>query len=167
MDKIDTLKNKINDLNNELVTIEMHQKKIDRENLIKHMIKIRDFEFSKPENIQMFIDSCIDYIFLFKNKKIAVLFKLSDGNIQRECSRNVSLVELKRIELSTSWMQIRRSPRWATAPINGRENRIRTCDPLVPSEVHYQAVLLPDGALSKNRTRNLQIRSLTLYPVEL
>ena len=29
-------------------------------------------------------------------------------------------------------------------PINGREDRIRTCDPLVPNQVHYQAVLLPD-----------------------
>ena len=28
--------------------------------------------------------------------------------------------------------------------INGREDRIRTCDPLVPNQVHYQAVLLPD-----------------------
>jgi hypothetical protein len=27
---------------------------------------------------------------------------------------------------------------------NGREDRIRTCDPLVPSQVLYQAELLPD-----------------------
>ena len=53
---------------------------------------------------------------------------------------------------------------------NGRENRIRTCDPLIPNQVHYQAVLFPEilsGALGKNRTRNPQIRSLILYPVEL
>ena len=30
--------------------------------------------------------------------------------------------------------------------INGRENRIRTCDPLFPKQVHYQAVLFPDMA---------------------
>ena len=80
----------------------MHQKKIDREDLIKHMIKIRDFEFSKPENIQMFIDSCIDYIFLFMNKKIAILFKLSDGNISRDSSRIRQLVELMKCETCTS-----------------------------------------------------------------
>ncbi len=28
--------------------------------------------------------------------------------------------------------------------IDGREDRIRTCDPLVPSQVLYQAELLPD-----------------------
>ena len=50
----------------------------------------------------MFVDTCISEILLDKDKKIAVLFKLSDGNIQRECSRNRSMVELKRIELSTS-----------------------------------------------------------------
>jgi hypothetical protein len=27
--------------------------------------------------------------------------------------------------------------------INGREDRIRTCDPLVPNQVLYQAELLP------------------------
>ena len=34
--------------------------------------------------------------------------------------------------------------------------------------MRYQAALFPDnGAPDKNRTRNLQIRSLALYPVEL
>ena len=28
--------------------------------------------------------------------------------------------------------------------INGREDRIRTCDPLVPNQVLYQAELLPE-----------------------
>ncbi len=28
--------------------------------------------------------------------------------------------------------------------LDGREDRIRTCDPLVPSQVLYQAELLPD-----------------------
>ena len=52
---------------------------------------------------------------------------------------------------------------------NGRDDRIWTCDPLIPNQVHYQAVLHPDknGAPSRNRTRNLLIRSQTLYPVEL
>ena len=35
--------------------------------------------------------------------------------------------------------------------------------------MHYQAVLLPEknGALGRNRTHNLLIRSQALYPVEL
>ena len=53
--------------------------------------------------------------------------------------------------------------------MNGRSERIRTFDPLVPNQVHYQAVLLPEknGALGRNRTHNLLIRSQALYPVEL
>ena len=30
--------------------------------------------------------------------------------------------------------------------INGRDDRIRTCDPLIPNQVHYQAVLHPEMA---------------------
>ena len=52
-----------------------------------------------------------------------------------------------------------------------REDRIRTCDPLVPNQVLYQAELLPDKqknyAPKRSRTPNLLIRSQTLYPVEL
>jgi hypothetical protein len=52
---------------------------------------------------------------------------------------------------------------------HGREDRIRTCDPLLPKQMRYQTALLPDlpGAPDMSRTRNLQIRSLTLYPIEL
>ena len=53
---------------------------------------------------------------------------------------------------------------------NGREDRIRTCDPLVPNQVLYQAELLPvilNGAPKRSRTPNLLIRSQTLYPIEL
>jgi hypothetical protein len=52
--------------------------------------------------------------------------------------------------------------------IHGREDRIRTCDPLVPNQVLYQAELLPEyGAPERSRTHNLLIRSQTLYPIEL
>jgi hypothetical protein len=68
---------------------------------------------------------------------------------------------------------------------DGREDRIRTCDPLVPNQVLYQAELLPvpevfisfhsfilacrriSGAPERSRTPNLLIRSQTLYPIEL
>ena len=41
--------------------------------------------------------------------------------------------------------------------INGREDRIRTCDPLVPNQVLYQAEPLPvlNGGPDGNRTRDL------------
>ena len=53
--------------------------------------------------------------------------------------------------------------------MNGREDRIRTCDPLVPNQVLYQAELLPEiiSAPERSRTHNLLIRSQTLYPIEL
>ncbi len=53
--------------------------------------------------------------------------------------------------------------------IVNREDRIRTCDPLVPNQVLYQAELLPDNknATSRSRTYNRLIRSQVLYPVEL
>lgn len=52
--------------------------------------------------------------------------------------------------------------------INGREDRIRTCDLLVPNQALYQAKLLPEnGAPKRSRTPNLLIRSQALYPIEL
>ena len=53
-----------------------------------------------------------------------------------------------------------------------REDRIRTCDPLVPNQVLYQAELLPGDHFVKNapnrsRTCNRLIRSQVLYPIEL
>ena len=52
----------------------------------------------------------------------------------------------------------------------GREDRIWTCDPLVPNQVLYQAEPLPVskyGAPWEIRTPDLLIRSQTLYPAEL
>ena len=54
---------------------------------------------------------------------------------------------------------------------NGRNDRIRTYDPLVPNQVLYQAELHSvryiNGALDRTRTYNLLIRSQMLYPIEL
>ena len=65
----------------------------------------------------------------------------------------------------------------STAIHLNRENRIRTCDPLVPNQVLYQTELFPEkrpvklwpikNAPSRSRTYNLLIRSQTLYPVAL
>lgn len=56
-----------------------------------------------------------------------------------------------------------------TLQTKNREDRIRTCDPLVPNQVLYQAELLPvaKNAPKRSRTPNLLIRSQTLYPIEL
>ena len=53
---------------------------------------------------------------------------------------------------------------------DGRNDRIRTYDPLVPNQVLYQAELHSVtffGAPDRSRTHNLLIRSQTLYPIEL
>ena len=53
--------------------------------------------------------------------------------------------------------------------LNGRENRIWTCNPLVPNQVLYQVEPFPDynGAPEGIRTPDLLVRSQTLYPAEL
>ena len=52
--------------------------------------------------------------------------------------------------------------------LNGREDRIWTCNLMVPNHVHCQVVLLPGhGALEGIRTPDLLVRSQTLYPAEL
>src|SRR5690625_2160842 len=53
---------------------------------------------------------------------------------------------------------------------DGREDRIGTCDPMVPNQVCYQAAFLPAfqyNAPDRTRTSNLLIRSQTLEPIEL
>ena len=45
--------------------------------------------------------------------------------------------------------------------LNGRDDRIRTCDPLVPSEVRYQAALHPEKAIQ------LSLNSLIFDPRDL
>ena len=76
---------------------------------------------------------------------------------------------VKRIELSQSAWKAEVLPLNYTRILNGREDRIRTCDPLVPNQVLYQAEPLPEfnGAPKRSRTPNLLIRSQTLYPIEL
>ena len=52
--------------------------------------------------------------------------------------------------------------------INGREDRIWTCNPLVPNQVLYQIEPFPVyGAPDRSWTHNLLIRSQMLYPIEL
>lgn len=64
-----------------------------------------------------------------------------------ECSNQLSysaMVERKGVEPSTSCVQGRRSSQVSYPPkkINGEEDRIWTCDRLVPNQVLYQAELL-------------------------
>ena len=54
------------------------------------------------------------------------------------------LERVKRIELSQSAWKAEVLPLNYTRILNGREDRIRTCDPLVPNQVLYQAEPLPD-----------------------
>ena len=65
---------------------------------------------------------------------------------------------VKRIELSQSAWKAEVLPLNYTRILNGREDRIRTCDPLVPNQVLYQAEPLPvflNGGPDGNRTRDL------------
>ena len=53
-------------------------------------------------------------------------------------------LEPVREKLPTDFKSVASAYSATPANKNGREDRIRTCDPLVPSQVLYQAELLPD-----------------------
>ena len=96
-------------------------------------------------------------IYVNKVKKIAVLFNLSDSLNRTNCSDKYPFggadEDRTRYLLSANQMlsQMSYSPMYITGVYpgifisNGRENRIRTCDPLIPNQVHYQAVLFPEN----------------------
>ena len=102
MDKIDELKAKEKEVSDKYYEEKSKVVKVDRNALIKKIKRIRGFDFTNSNALQKFFDLFVYRIYVNKDKKIAVLFKLSDGNISTEVSDNNNLVELKRIELSTS-----------------------------------------------------------------
>ena len=50
---------------------------------------------------------------------------------------------------------------------NGREDRIWTCDPLVPNQVHYQAVLLPDTMARQTGVEPVTSWSVVKHSIQL
>ena len=52
-------------------------------------------------------------------------------------------------------LAITKNPPFIEWILNGRDDRIRTCDPLVPSEVRYQAALHPERGLAISANSNL------------
>ena len=102
MDKIDELKAKEKEVSDKYYEEKSKVVKVDRNALIKKIKRIRDFDFTNSNALQKFLDLFVYRIYVNKDKKIAVLFKLSDGNISTEVSDNNNLVELTRIELATS-----------------------------------------------------------------
>ena len=70
---------------------------------------------------------------------------------------DISMVGATGFEPTTSWSRTKRSTKLSYAPFkldipkkdfNGRSSRIRTCDPLVPSQVLYQTEPCPVYVLS-------------------
>ena len=64
---------------------------------------------------------------------------------KRQCGRS-SMVRLGGFEPSTHGLEGRCSIQLSYR-CNGRDDRIRTCDPLVPNQMRYQTALHPDTAL--------------------
>ena len=62
---------------------------------------------------------------------------------------NFKLLSLERGE-SIKHLAITKNPPFIEWILNGRDDRIRTCDPLVPSEVRYQAALHPEKGSCDN-----------------
>ena len=105
--------------------------------------------------------SCRCWLIYVRNRKCGYS-QLLWYNQNFACGNNYSffLVEDKRFELLTSWMQIRRSPNWANPPkepiacktidifgdngnigmfgFNGAASRIRTADLLITNQLLYQ-----------------------------
>lgn len=102
MDKIDELKAKEKEVSDKHYEEKSKVVKVDRNALIKKIKRIRDFDFTNSNALQKFLDLFVYRIYVNKDKKIAVLFKLSDGNISTEVSDNNNLVELKGNEPGTS-----------------------------------------------------------------
>ena len=57
------------------------------------MKKIRNLDYTDPKALYFFVDKFVDKIYVNKDKKIAVLIKLSDGIYNSECSDNSTLVD--------------------------------------------------------------------------
>ena len=101
MDKIDELKNREKEISKNLYEEKSKEIKVDRQALINKVKKIRDFKQTDLKSLQKFVDMFIYKIYINKDKKIAVLFNLSDGLNRTNCSDKYPLVELTRIELAT------------------------------------------------------------------
>ena len=64
-----------------------------------------DFDYKQPQYVRMFITSFVDDVYINKNKKIAVVVNVDNSlfiTTSPKCVYYSSMVELKRIELSTS-----------------------------------------------------------------
>ena len=110
MDKIDELKTREEEISKNLYEEKSKEIKVDRQTLINKVKKIRDFKQTDLKSLQKFADMFIYRIYVNKDKKIAVLFKLSDGLNRTNCSDKYPLVEQTRIELATSTMRMLCSP---------------------------------------------------------
>ena len=86
---------------------------VSKEELIKKIKRIRDYDYTQPNYIQMFIDSFVEAVYISKDKKIAVVLKLDDSNYlsKHNGSHDWALVDLIGLEPTTSSMPWRRSPR--------------------------------------------------------
>ena len=105
MDKIDSLKLEEERISKLIYDLQSSDVSISREDVIKKLQQIRDYDYMQPNNIQLFIDSFVEAIYVDKNKKIVVVLSLDNNYYSTEhswCSDKSLMVELKRIELSTS-----------------------------------------------------------------
>ena len=74
-----------------------------------------------------------------------------------------ALVEQDRIELSTSTLSEWHSNLLNYCSLNGRNDRIRTCDLLIPNQARYQTALHSDGLNCERKDSNLQLKFCRLF----
>ena len=90
------------------------------------------------------------------------------------CTAATSYLEPGTWNLELETINHKKTPRVNVRSFGGREDRIRTCDPLVPNQMRYRAALLPAFVLGSKRcdpdrirTYDLLLRRQLLYPAEL
>ena len=86
MDKIDSLKLEEERISKLIYDLQSSDVSISREDVIKKLQQIRDYDYMQPNNIQLFIDSFVEAIYVDKNKKIVVVLSLDNNYYSTEHS---------------------------------------------------------------------------------
>lgn len=103
MDKIDALKLEQSEIEYKIQKEESMLFKLTAEQIASILFRIRDFEVTSEREKQMFFDSFVYRIFVYKDKKISVLLTVKDGyfpTYEHRCSYNSLMAEKKGFEPS-------------------------------------------------------------------
>ena len=105
MNRIDELKVKQQELEQVIFSEDVQEITYTKEYLIEKIRKIRDFDYCQKNYARLFITTFVEGVYINKDKKIAVVVNIDNSLFippLHFCTVHNRMVELKRIELSTS-----------------------------------------------------------------